>query len=72
MAKVALAWLLRQPGVTSVIAGARRPDQIAQTAQAVDLVLSAETIGELTMATDEIKRILGPNPDMRQSESRFR
>ena len=72
MAKVALAWLLHQPGVTSVIAGARNPNQIKQTAQAADLELPPETIGELTEATEEVKRILGPNPDMWQSESRFR
>jgi aryl-alcohol dehydrogenase-like predicted oxidoreductase len=72
MAKVALAWLLYQPGVTSVIAGARNPNQIKQTAQAADLELSPETIGELNEATEEVKRILGPNPDMWQSESRFR
>ncbi len=34
MANVALAWLLHQPGVTSVIAGARRPDQISEFVQA--------------------------------------
>jgi len=72
MAKLAVAWLLRRPGVTSVIAGARRPDQIQQTAQAADLELSAETDVALTEATEEIKRILGANPDMWQSESRFR
>ena len=72
MANVALAWLLNQPGVTSVIAGARRPDQILQTAQAADLILSSETIGRLTEATEEVKRIIGPNPDMWQAESRFR
>ena len=72
MAKLAIAWLLHQPGVTSVIAGARRPDQIQQTAQAVDLKLSAETIAALTEATEEVKRVVGPNPDMWQSESRFR
>jgi myo-inositol catabolism protein IolS len=72
MAQVALAWLLHQPGVTSVIAGARTPDQIRQTAQAADLELSPETVGELTGATETLKRILGPNPDMWQSESRFR
>ncbi|HUX75094.1 MAG TPA: aldo/keto reductase, partial [Anaerolineae bacterium] len=52
MAQVALAWLLHQPGVTAVIAGARRPDQIRQTAQAADLELSPETLGELTEATE--------------------
>ena len=72
LAKVALAWLLHQPGVTSVIAGARRPDQIKQTAQAADLALSPDVVGQLTDATEEIKRLLGPNPDMWQSESRFR
>jgi len=72
MAQVALAWLLHQPGVTAVIAGARRPDQIRQTAQAADLELSPETLGELTEATEPLKRILGPNPDMWQSESRLR
>jgi myo-inositol catabolism protein IolS len=72
MAQVALAWLLHQPGVTAVIAGARRPDQIRQTAQAANLELSPETVGELTEATEALKRILGPNPDMWQSESRLR
>jgi myo-inositol catabolism protein IolS len=72
MTRVALAWLLHQPGVTAVIAGARTPDQIKQTAQAADLELPPETIGELTEATEEVKRILGPNPDMWQSESRIR
>jgi aryl-alcohol dehydrogenase-like predicted oxidoreductase len=72
MAQVALAWLLHQPGVTAVLAGARRPEQIEQTAQAAELELDPEAMGELTRATEEIKRILGPNPDMWQSESRFR
>lgn len=72
MANVALAWLLHQPGVTAVIAGARRPEQIRQTAQAADLTLSPETLARLSAATDEVKRLIGPNPDMWQSESRFR
>jgi myo-inositol catabolism protein IolS len=72
MAKLALAWLHHQPGVTSVIAGARKPGQIRQTAQAADLKLAPETIAELTEATDEVRRILGPNPDLWQSESESR
>jgi myo-inositol catabolism protein IolS len=72
MAMVAITWLLHRPGVTSVIAGARRPDQIKQTAQAADLALSPEIIGQLAGMTDEVKRVLGSNPDMWQSESRFR
>ncbi|MFN2225232.1 MAG: aldo/keto reductase [Anaerolineae bacterium] len=72
MASVALAWLLQQPGVTSVIAGARTPDQIRQTAQAADLNLAPETVARLSAATDEVKHLIGPNADMWQSESRFR
>jgi myo-inositol catabolism protein IolS len=72
MAAVAVAWLLHQPGVTSVIAGARRAGQIEQTARAADLVLSPEIVDRLTEATDEVKRAVGSNPDMWQSESRFR
>ena len=72
MAAVSLAWLLHQPGVTSVIAGARRPEQIRQTAQAADLELAPETIARLSDTTEELKRVLGPNPDMWQSDSRFR
>jgi myo-inositol catabolism protein IolS len=72
MAKVAVAWLLHRPGVTAVIAGARKPDQIKQTAEATDLRLFPEIVGELAEATEEVKRILGPNPDMWQSESRIR
>jgi aryl-alcohol dehydrogenase-like predicted oxidoreductase len=70
MAKVALAWLLHQPEVTSVIAGARNPNQISQTVQAAGLKLFPPIIDKLTKATDEVKQILGPNPDMWQSEHR--
>jgi len=72
MASVSLAWLLHQPGVTSVIVGARKPHQIGQTAQAADLELSSAVVEALTAATEEVKRKLGPNPDMWQAESRFR
>jgi myo-inositol catabolism protein IolS len=72
MAKVAIAWLLHQPGVTSVIAGSRNPDQIRRNAEAANLELPPEVIDELTEATEEVKRKLGSNPDMWQSDSRFR
>jgi aryl-alcohol dehydrogenase-like predicted oxidoreductase len=38
---VALAWVLAQQGVTSVIAGARRPEQLTANIDAVDLALTA-------------------------------
>ena len=46
-AQLALSWVLRRPAVTAAIAGARRPDQIIETAPASDWNLSAEDIEEI-------------------------
>jgi myo-inositol catabolism protein IolS len=72
MAQVALGWVLHQPGVTSVIAGARTPEQMRRNAEAADLALSAETMAHLAQATQEVKDCVGPNADLWQSVSRFR
>jgi aryl-alcohol dehydrogenase-like predicted oxidoreductase len=72
MANVALAWLLHRPGVVSVLAGARSPAQIAETARAGDLDLLPDVVKRLAEATEDVKHVLGPNPDMWQSNSRFR
>jgi len=64
MADIALAWIAAQPGVASVIAGARRPDQIVRNVRGIELGLNAETIARLNAATDPIKHKLGPNIDM--------
>ena len=72
MTDVAIAWLFQQPGVSTVIAGARTPEQIRQTAGAVALDLAPEIVARLAEATEAVKSAIGPNPDMWQSESRFR
>lgn len=64
MAQVSLAWLLAQPAVTSVIAGARNRRQMEANAGAADLTLSDEVIQRLNAATDDLKHLLGPDPDM--------
>lgn len=46
-ARVSLAWLLAKPVVTSVIIGAKRPDQLADNLAAVDLKLSADELKQL-------------------------
>ena len=49
VAQVALAWLLHQPQVTSVIVGAKRPDQLADNIAATKVALGADelkTLGE--------------------------
>ncbi|WP_258535048.1 aldo/keto reductase [Streptomyces sp. PT12] len=46
-AQVALAYLLRKPGVTSVVIGARRDDQLGDNLAAADLVLSDTEMADL-------------------------
>lgn len=43
-AEAALAWLAAQPGVSTIIAGARRPDQVTANARAADWKLSQEDV----------------------------
>lgn len=72
MANVALAWILQQPGITAVLAGARKPDQIINNARAVDLELTDAVLSSLSDATEEVKKKLGPNADPWRTASRIR
>jgi aryl-alcohol dehydrogenase-like predicted oxidoreductase len=47
VAQLVLAWNFHQPGVTSAIAGSRDPRHVAANAAAGDLVLDADTLGEI-------------------------
>jgi len=71
MGRMALAWLLAQPGVTSVVAGARSVRQVAENAVAGDLHLGASTLAALSAATETVKARIGTNADMWQTESRM-
>ncbi|MBI5159880.1 MAG: aldo/keto reductase [Micrococcales bacterium] len=51
MAQVALAWLVAQPAVTSVILGARTAEQLADDLGAADLLLTEEQLAILTDAS---------------------
>jgi aryl-alcohol dehydrogenase (NADP+) len=44
LATASVAWVLAQPGITSAIVGASRPEQLSDTLSAVDLTLDAETV----------------------------
>ena len=72
MADVALAWLIHQPIVTSVLAGFRNVEQAVQNASAGSLTLSDDVVAELSAATDPVKEKLGTNTDMWMSESRMK
>ena len=58
LAQLAIAWVLRHPGVTSAIVGARKPAQIEETAKAADWELSREDIAEIDRLLDERERAL--------------
>ena len=47
VAQIAIAWLLHQPHVTSVIVGAKRQDQLDDNLAATKVVLSAEDLATL-------------------------
>jgi aryl-alcohol dehydrogenase-like predicted oxidoreductase len=47
MARVALAWVLRQPGVSAPIVGVTRLEQLDEAVAALSLTLSGEDIAEL-------------------------
>jgi aryl-alcohol dehydrogenase-like predicted oxidoreductase len=64
MAQVALAWLLSRPGVATVIAGARNPEQIRANAAVADIKLTDDILSALDEATQPLKTKLGPNADM--------
>jgi aryl-alcohol dehydrogenase-like predicted oxidoreductase len=51
MAQVALAWVLAQPGITSVIVGASSLEQLDDNLAAAGLVLAADELARLDAAT---------------------
>jgi aryl-alcohol dehydrogenase-like predicted oxidoreductase len=67
MAQAALSWVLHQPNIASVIVGLRNPDQVRANVAAADVRLSSSVLRALGEATDPLKKILGPNPDLWQA-----
>lgn len=47
VSRIALAWLLARPYVTSVIIGAKRLDQLTDNLGAIDVALTAEELAHL-------------------------
>jgi aryl-alcohol dehydrogenase-like predicted oxidoreductase len=63
MARIALAWLLHQPAVTSVIVGAKRPNQLADNLAATQIDLSAAELEAL----DSVSRLPAEYPGWMQA-----
>jgi aryl-alcohol dehydrogenase-like predicted oxidoreductase len=58
VAQIALAWLLHQPQVTTVIVGAKRPEQLADNIASTRVVLSADELKRL----DEVSALPAEYP----------
>jgi aryl-alcohol dehydrogenase-like predicted oxidoreductase len=75
VAQVAIAWILANPAVTSVIIGARKPAQLDDNLKAIDVRLSAEDMKVL----DEVSKLTTEYPawmenlgtDRRPGERRY-
>jgi aryl-alcohol dehydrogenase-like predicted oxidoreductase len=72
MAEAALAWVRQQPGVTSLLVGARTPEELSWNLPSLDLTLSDDVMRQLAAITEPIKIKLGNNPDMWMTPSRYR
>ena len=71
VAQIALAWVLHQPAVTSVILGAKRPEQLAENLAAADVQLTDDE----RAALDAVSRLPAEYPAWmltRQGEQRWR
>jgi aryl-alcohol dehydrogenase-like predicted oxidoreductase len=65
LAQVAVAWVLRQPGITSAIVGASKPEQLRESLPAVNLKLEAEELQVLDEAWYKLPRMSDPNIALR-------
>jgi aryl-alcohol dehydrogenase-like predicted oxidoreductase len=60
LVQVAVAWVLAQPGLTSAIVGASRPEQLDESLAAVDLKLDAEEMEACNLAWLSLPRPAKP------------
>jgi len=58
IAQLALAWLLHQPAVTTVIIGAKKPEQLEDNLKSIDVVLTADELQKL----DEVSKLQAEYP----------
>ena len=71
-AKVALAWVRAQAGITSLLVGARSPEELDLNIPAFEYELSGGVRQRLDDATEPIKEKLGSNADMWNGDNRMR
>ena len=55
VAQLALAWTLRQPGISTALIGASRASQVEENVKAVDMDLSNETLAEIEKFLEPVR-----------------
>ncbi|SEH16505.1 Predicted oxidoreductase [Sphingopyxis sp. YR583] len=55
LAQLAIAWVIAQPGITSAIVGASRPDQLRETAKAADLTIDPALLAEAAAIIEGVR-----------------
>ena len=55
MAQLAIGWVLAQPGITSAIVGASRPEQLRETAAAADLDIDPALLAEAAAILEGVR-----------------
>ena len=50
VSQIVLNWTIQRPGITAALCGAKRPDQIQESAGAMDWVLSPDELAEIDAA----------------------
>ena len=71
-AKVSLAWVRSRPGITSLLVGARSPDELDLNIPAFEYDLSQGIADRLSAATEPVKAEIGSNADMWSGDNRMR
>jgi aryl-alcohol dehydrogenase-like predicted oxidoreductase len=53
LAQLVIAWTIQRPGITAALCGAKRPEQIRETAAAMQVTLKAEQLARIERAIVE-------------------
>ncbi len=72
MATLSLRWVMQQPGVATILVGARTPGELLDNLPALTTSMPESVMAELDQLTRPVMDYLGLNPDMWFSPGRMR
>ena len=72
MVEAAFGWVARQPQVTSVLAGARKSEQVRQNARVASRTLPGAFLSALSKASEDLKKAFGGQADVWDLPGRIR